>query len=111
MVENLAREICEQEENAKGIIADAKIRAAEIIAGAQTGAERSMKNTRQHCHRQLRESIENAEQEAEAAAVDILLKGQQAAKDFYDHKKGSAAGVADWLVREVIGTYGSCRDD
>lgn len=96
---------------AKGIITDAKAKAAEIVANAQTEAERSMKTARQMCHRQLRESVSEAEKEAEAKAAAILQKGQSDAKAFYEQKKSSAEDVADWLVGEVISTYGSFRND
>lgn len=111
MAENLAQEIRNQEEKAKAEITSAQIKASEIVANAQTETERSMKSVRQLCHRQLRESIANAEKEAEEKAVEILRKGQSDAKAFYEQEKGSVEGVADWLVREVIGTYGSRRND
>ena len=110
MAENLAQEIREQEAQAKSIIVDAKAEAAKIVAAAQTDAEQSVKNTRQQCHRKWRESVANAEKEAEAQAEDILLNGQKSAKVFYNEKKESAGEVANWLVREVMATYGSCRD-
>lgn len=110
LAENLAKEIREQEDMAKSIITGAKARAAEIAANAQNEAERSMKNIRQQCHRELRESIANAEKEAEVKAAEILQKGQSDAKLFYEQKKDSAENVANWLVREVISTYGSGWD-
>lgn len=111
LTENLAQEIRNQEDMANSIIADAKAKAAEIAANAQNEAERSMKITRQLCHRQLRESIADVEKEAEVKAAEILQKGQSDAKEFYEQNKNLTGGVADWLVREVISTYGSCRDD
>lgn len=110
LAENLAQEIREQEALAKGIIADAKAEAAKVVASAQTEAEQSIKNTRQQCHRQWRESVANAEKEAETKALDILQKGQTDAELFYEQKKKSVEEVANWLVREVMATYGSCRD-
>lgn len=111
MAENLAQEIREHESMAKNIVAEAKAKAAGILAETQTETERSMKGVRQLCHRQLRESIANAEREAEAKAAEITQKGQSDAKAFYERSKSSADGVADWLVREVIDTYGIRRDD
>lgn len=110
LAENLAQEIREQEALAKSIIADAKAEAAKVVASAQTEAEQSIKNTRQQCHRQWRESVANAEKEAETKALDILQKGQTDAELFYEQKKKSVEEVANWLVREVMATYGSCRD-
>lgn len=108
MTENLALEIREQESLAKAIIAEAKAEAAKIIASSQADAEQSIKDTRQQCHRQWRESVANAEKEAELKAREILEKGQKDAKDYYENKKDSVAEVADWLVKEVMTTYGSC---
>jgi len=110
LAENLAQEIREQEALAKETIANAKVEAAKIVASAQAGAEQMIKNTRQQCHRQWRESVANAEKEAEAKACDILKTGQVDADLFYEQKKGSVIEVANWLVREVMATYGSCRD-
>ena len=64
MTENLAQEIREHESMAKAVIADAKAEAAKMIASAQAEAEQSIKDTRQQCHRQWRESVTNAEKEA-----------------------------------------------
>lgn len=111
MAENLAQEVRNQEEKAQAEITEAQVKAAEMVANAQTEAERSMKSVKQLCHRHLRESIANAEKEAEEKAAEILLKGQSDAKAFYEQGKGSVEGVADWLVREVIGIYGSRRND
>jgi V/A-type H+-transporting ATPase subunit G/H len=108
LTENLAQEIREQESLAKAIIAEAKAEAAKIIASSQADAEQSIKDTRQQCHRQWRESVANAEKEAELKAREILEKGQKDAKDYYENKKDSVAEVADWLVKEVMTTYGSC---
>ena len=84
--------------------------ASRMLASAQTDAEQSIKTTKQQCHRQWRESVANAEREAEARAKDILINGEKEAKTFYESKKGSVDEVANWLVREVTATYGSCRD-
>lgn len=108
LAENLAQDIREQEALAKSIIADAKEEAAKITAAAQVDAEQSIKSTKQQCHRQWRESLANAEIEADAKAKDILQNGQNAAKLFYENKKKSAEEVANWLVKEVTATYGSC---
>ena len=110
MAETLAQEIRDQETFAKNIITNAKSEAAKMLASAQTDAEQSIKTTKQQCHRQWRESVANAEREAEARAKDILINGEKEAKTFYESKKGSVDEVANWLVREVTATYGSCRD-
>ena len=108
MTENLAQEIREQESLAKAIIAEAKAEAARIIASAQAEAEQSIKDTKQQCHRQWRESVANAEKDAELKAGEILEKGRKEAHECYVNTKASAAEVADWLVKEVMTTYGSC---
>lgn len=108
LTENLAQEIREQESLAKAIIAEAKAESAKMIASAQAEAEQSIKDTRQQCHRQWRESVANAEKEAEVEAAGILQKGRKDSQEYYEKKKASAAEVADWLVKEVMTTYGSC---
>lgn len=110
MAENLAREIRDQEDLAKNIIAEAKAEAAKMIASAQAEAEQTVKNTKQQCHRQWRESVASAEKEAEVKAEEIIKKGETEAKNFYDSKKSSADDVASWLVREVVAAYGSCQN-
>lgn len=111
LAENLALEIREHESMAKTIVAEAKVQAAEILADAQAETERSMKSVRQLCHRQLRESLALAEREAETKAAEIMQKGQSDARAFYEEKKDLVENAADWLVREVIETYGIRRDD
>lgn len=111
MAENLALEIREHESMAKNIVAEAKIQAAEILANVQAETERSMKSVRQLCHRQLRESLAFAEQEAETKAAEIMQKGRSDAMAFYEQKRGLVESTADWLVGEVIKTYGIRRDD
>lgn len=108
LTENLAQEIREQESLAKAAIAEAKAEAAKITATAQAEAEQLIKDTKQQCHRQWRESVANAEKEAEGKAGEILEKGKKEAQECYEKTKDSAAGVADWLVREVMTNYGSC---
>lgn len=110
LAENLAQEIREQENIAKGIIADAKSEASKMVAAAQVDAEQSMKSTKQQCHRQWRESVAAAEKEAEIRGRDILAKGEAESKAFYEGRKKTAEQVADWLVREVTAAYGSCRN-
>ena len=108
MTENLAQEIREQESLAKAVISAAKAEAAKIVATAQAEAEQLIKDTKQQCHRQWRESVANAEKDAELKAREILEKGQKEAQECYEDRKASAAEVADWLVKEVMTTYGSC---
>lgn len=108
MTENLAHKIREQESLAKSIIAEAKAEASKIIASAQAEAEQSIKDAKQQCHRQWRESVANTEKDAEIKAGEILKKGQKEAQEYYENKKASAPEVADWLVKEVMTTYGSC---
>ena len=78
-----------------------------MIAAAQSEAEQSVKSTKQQCHRQWRERVAEAEKEAEAKALEITKKGEQDAKAFYEGKKKDTDEVADWLVREVMASYGS----
>ena len=71
LTENLAQEIREQESLAKALIAEAKAEAAKMIAPGSGEGGTVDKDTRQQCHRQWRESVANAEKEAEVKAADI----------------------------------------
>ena len=88
MAENLAQEIRDQETFAKNIITNAKSEAAKMLASAQTDAEQSIKTTKQQCHRQWRESVANAEREAEARAKDILIMARKRQRPFMNQRKG-----------------------
>ena len=107
LADNLAQEIREQEALAKNVVADAKAEAAKMIAAAQSEAEQSVKSTKQRCHRQWRERVAAAEKEAEAKALEITKKGEDEANSFYESKKKDTDETADWLVREVMASYGS----
>ena len=107
MADNLAQEIREQEALAKGVVSLAKAEAAKMIAAAQSEAEQSVKSTKQKCHRQWRERVATAEKEAEARAAQITKKGEEDSKAFYDSRKKDLDGIADWLVKEVMSSYGS----
>ena len=87
---------------------DCSVRPAKITAAAQAEAEQLIKDTKQQCHRQWRESVANAEKEAEQKAGEILEIGKKEAQECYENSKDSASEVADWLVREVMTNYGSC---
>ena len=110
LAENLAQEIRDQEALAKSIVSNAKSEAAKMVAAAQADAEQSVKSTKQQCHRQWRERVAAAEQEAEAKARKITANGEAEAKVFYEKKKNETDEVANWLVREVLSAYGSRRD-
>lgn len=107
MAENLAQEIRDQEALAKSIVSNAKSEAAKMVAAAQSDAEQSVKSTKQQCHRQWREWVLAAEKDAELRAEEITAKGEADAKAFYEEKKNETQEVANWLVREVMATYGS----
>lgn len=107
MAENLAHEIRAQEELAKNMVIAAKKEATRIIASAQADAVQALKSTKQKCHRQWRERIAETEKEAELKAQEVLAKGQIDAKQYYEANKSSVEEVSDWLVREVVATYGS----
>ena len=47
LAENLAQDIRDQEDLAKGIVTDAKSKASKMVADAQTQAEQSVKETKQ----------------------------------------------------------------
>lgn len=107
LAENMAQEIRDFEEAAKKIVADAKAEAGKMLAAAQVDSEQAVKKTKQECHRQWRESIAAAEKEAEDKAVELLRKGKEEADAFYEKEKASVKAAADWLVKEVMTTYGT----
>lgn len=107
MSDNIAQEIREQEAMAKDIVSEAKAEAARIVAAAQSDAEQCVKSTKQRCHRQWRERVAEAEKEAEAKALEMVKQGEIDANAFYESKKKDTDEVADWLVREVMASYGS----
>jgi vacuolar-type H+-ATPase subunit H len=102
----MADEIRAKEAEAKEFIASAKREAAKILASARTAAELSIKDARQKSHRNFREQVRKAEAEAEAKAVETVAKGQKAADEFYNSSKNKVGAAADWLVKEVMSTYG-----
>jgi V/A-type H+-transporting ATPase subunit G/H len=102
----MADEIREKEADAKEFIASAKRDAAKILASARTAAELSIKEARQKSHRNFREQVKQAEAEAEAKAVETVASGRRAADEFYNGSKNKVAEAADWLVKEVMSTYG-----
>jgi vacuolar-type H+-ATPase subunit H len=103
----MADEIRSKETDAKGIISATKAEAANLLAFARTSAEQSVKEARQRSHRSFREQVKQAEAEAEALAVDTVESGRGAADEFYSSKKPGIDGIADWLVKEVMSTYGN----
>ena len=78
-----------------------------MVAAARANAEQSVKSTKQQCHRQWREKVAAADQEAEEKAKVLTAKGESDARAFYEKKKNGTEEVAKWLVREVMAAYGS----
>jgi vacuolar-type H+-ATPase subunit H len=102
----MADEIRTKEAAAKEIIVSAKAEGARILASARTSAEQATKEARQKSHRYFRDQVKEAEIEAEAEAVKTVDAGRAEAERFYSSKKPLTVGVADWLVKEVMSTYG-----
>lgn len=104
---DMAEEIRAQETAAHEMIATAKADAARSLAEARTSAEQSVKEAKQKYHRLFREQILDAERDAEAEAQVILKRGQQEAEEYYAKNSSSVDEVANWLVKEVMTTYGA----
>jgi V/A-type H+-transporting ATPase subunit G/H len=107
LAENMADEIRTKEAAAHEIVSNAKAEGARLLASARTLAEQSIKEAKQKSHRFFRDQVKAAETEADAAAVKTVAAGKADADKFYAGSKSKTANVADWLVKEVISTYGN----
>lgn len=107
MASNMADEIRSKEAEAKETIANAKNEASRLLASARTSAEQAIKEARQQSHRYFREQVKKAEAEADAEAVKTVDAGQREADVFYEKNKSKTDKVTDWLVKEVMATYGN----
>lgn len=107
MAQNMADEIRAKEEDAKEIVANAKSEAARIVASARTVAEQSIKEAKQKSHRFFREQVKQAEGAADEVAVKTVATGQSETDEFYTSNRSKTSSVADWLVKEVMSTYGN----
>lgn len=107
MAQNMADEIRSKETEAKEIVSATKTEAANLLASARTLAEQSVKEARQKSHRNFRDQVKSAESEAEAIAVESVENGRRDAEEFYGSKKSAVDGIANWLVKEVMSTYGN----
>jgi V/A-type H+-transporting ATPase subunit G/H len=107
LAETVADEVRARETEAHEIVAAAKTEGARLVASARTAGEQTIKEARQKSHRYFRDEVRRAESEAEATAVKTVEIGKAEALRFYSGKKTSAAEVADWLVKEVMSTYGN----
>jgi V/A-type H+-transporting ATPase subunit G/H len=103
----MADEIRAKEAAAGEIIATAKAEGARMIASARTAGEQAVKEAKQKSHRSFRDQVKDAEREAEALAVKTVEAGREETERFYAGKKPKTAEVADWLLKEVMSTYGN----
>jgi vacuolar-type H+-ATPase subunit H len=103
----MADEIRTKEAGAREIVVQAKSEAARIVAGARTAAEQSVKEARQKSHRYFRDQVKAAEAEAEAKAASAVASGRDETEAFYNGNKSRTASVTDWLIKEVMSTYGN----
>jgi vacuolar-type H+-ATPase subunit H len=103
----MADEIRIKEADAREIVTRAKTEAARIVAAARTEAEQSVKEARQKSHRYFRDQVKAAEAEAEAEAVKTVEAGRGETERFYEGNKPKVSNVAEWLIKEVMSTYGN----
>ncbi len=106
MVENLAQNLRDQESAAKEIVAKAKAEAARTVAEARGISEQEVKVARQKTHRRFREEIVAAEKEAEGKATAIVTEGKEKADAHYRAASSQVEDISDWIVKEVMATYG-----
>jgi len=104
---NMADEIRSKETEAKAAVADAKSEASQIIASARTAAEQAMKEAKQKSHRYFREQVKIAEGEADTEAVKTVEAGRREADAFYKSNRSKTEKVTDWLIKEVMSSYGN----
>jgi vacuolar-type H+-ATPase subunit H len=102
----MADEIRAKEAGAKDIVAKARGEAARVVAAARTAAEQSVKEARQRSHRNFRDQVKAAEAEAETTAIRTVDVGREESEEFYTGNKSRVSDVTDWLVKEVMSTYG-----
>jgi len=105
--ETLADEVRAREASAREIVTQAKAEGARLVASARTAGEQAIKEARQKSHRYFRDEVRRAEGEAEASAVKIVDAGREETEKFYSDGKPRTVEVADWLVKEVMSTYGN----
>jgi vacuolar-type H+-ATPase subunit H len=103
----MADEIRVKETAAKEIITSAKAEGARILASARTAGEQAVKEAKQKSHRYFRDQVKEAEVAAEAEAVKVVEAGKVETERFYTVKKPLTVEVTDWLVKEVMSTYGN----
>ena len=106
MAETIADEIRAREAMAREIVTSAKEEAARMLASSRTKGEQAVKDARQKSHRHFRDQVKIAEEKAEAEAVKAVETGRAAAERFYEAHKARAFEVAEWLVKEVMSSYG-----
>jgi vacuolar-type H+-ATPase subunit H len=107
LAETIADEIRAKETMAREIISSARTEGARLAAVARTAGEQAVKEAKQRSHRYFRDRVKEAEAEAEAVAVKTVEAGNVETAGFYESKKPRVAVVADWLVKEVMSTYGN----
>jgi V/A-type H+-transporting ATPase subunit G/H len=103
----MADEIRAKESEAKEVIASARAEGARLQASARTAAEQAVKEAKQRSHRYFRDKVKEAEVLADTEARKTVEAGKEETERFYAGNKSRTAEVADWLVKEVMSTYGN----
>ena len=105
MADNLIDEIKAAETQVAVKIKEAKAEAVRIQNAAASDSEGKMKEARQAAAREFRTKVANAEKEAEAKAVEMVTKGEAAAKSFLESNLGKVSDAAKAIAEEVMVRY------
>lgn len=107
MADNLVDEIKAAETLAALKIKEAKAEAVHLQNKATSDSENKIKEVRQAAARDIRTKTAAAEKEAEAKAIELVTKGEAAAKSFLDSNSNKVSGAAKAIAEEVMNRYAS----
>jgi V/A-type H+-transporting ATPase subunit G/H len=105
MAGNLVDEIKSAEAQAVQKIKEAKAEAVRMLNEAASSSENRIKEARQTAARDFRTKLATAEKEAEAKAVELVSKGEVAAKSFLESNLGKVSESAKVIAEEVMVRY------
>ena len=105
MAENLIDEIKAVETQAASKVKEAKAEAVRLQNDAASDSENKIKEARQTASRDFRAKIAAAEKEAEAKAVELVTKGETAAKSFFESNLSKVSEAAKVIAEEVMVRY------
>ena len=102
---NLVDEIKSTEIQVALKIKEAKAESVRLLNKAASNSENRIKEARQIAARDYRAKLAAAEKEAEASAVELVSKGEAAAKSFYESNVSKVSDAAKVIAEEVMVRY------